>query len=184
MVFDALTLDVDTAVGVAVHPDHGSDAATLLQRVDLAATAAKSVPGSVQLFNPALESRSLRRLGLAGDLRRALDDGELEVYFQPKVDAAGPPAGRGGVPGPLGAPGARRRSPRRTSSRWPSTPASSAGSPRWCSARGCAAAGTGAHAEQPLAVAVNLSARTLIDPHFPDRVRGAARPSTASRRSC
>ena len=47
--------------------------------------AAKSVPGSVQLFNPALESRSLRRLGLAGDLRRALDDGELEVYFQPKV---------------------------------------------------------------------------------------------------
>ena len=58
---------------------------TLLQRVDLAATAAKSVPGSVQLYNPALESRSLRLLGLAGDLRRALDDGELEVYFQPKV---------------------------------------------------------------------------------------------------
>ncbi|MEU2612820.1 bifunctional diguanylate cyclase/phosphodiesterase [Micromonospora sp. NPDC007271] len=85
MVFDALTLDVDTAVGVAVHPDHGSDAVTLLQRVDLAATAAKSVPGSVQLYSPALESRSLRRLGLAGDLRRALDDGKLEVYFQPKV---------------------------------------------------------------------------------------------------
>ncbi|GAB3952891.1 hypothetical protein GCM10027614_57340 [Micromonospora vulcania] len=39
MVFDALTLDVNTAVGVAVHPDHGSDAATLLLRVDLAATA-------------------------------------------------------------------------------------------------------------------------------------------------
>ncbi|MFI7603968.1 putative bifunctional diguanylate cyclase/phosphodiesterase [Micromonospora sp. NPDC049366] len=85
MVFDALTLDVDTAVGVAVHPEHGSDPATLLQRVDLAATAAKSVPGSVQLFNPALESRSLRRLGLAGDLRRALDEGEVKVYFQPKV---------------------------------------------------------------------------------------------------
>lgn len=85
MVFDALTLDVDTAVGVAVHPDHGSDASVLLQRVDLATTAAKSVPGSVQLYSPALESRSLRRLGLAGDLRRALDDGELEVYFQPKV---------------------------------------------------------------------------------------------------
>ncbi|MEH0937114.1 bifunctional diguanylate cyclase/phosphodiesterase [Micromonospora sp. CPCC 205543] len=85
MVFDALTLDVDTAVGVAVYPDHGSDAAALLQRVDLAATAAKSVPGAVQLFNPALESRSLRRLGLAGDLRRALEGGGLEVYFQPKV---------------------------------------------------------------------------------------------------
>ncbi|MEV0001013.1 bifunctional diguanylate cyclase/phosphodiesterase [Micromonospora sp. NPDC050980] len=85
MVFDTLTLDVDTAVGVAVHPDHGGDAVALLQRVDLAATAAKSVPGSVQLYSPALESRSLRRLGLAGDLERALADGDLEVYFQPKV---------------------------------------------------------------------------------------------------
>lgn len=85
MVFDALTLDVDTAVGVAVHPDHGSDAATLLQRADLAATVAKSVSGSIQLFNPGLESRSVRRLGLASDLRIALDEGQLEVYFQPKV---------------------------------------------------------------------------------------------------
>ncbi|SBT47912.1 putative bifunctional diguanylate cyclase/phosphodiesterase [Micromonospora auratinigra] len=85
MVFDALTLDVDTAVGVAVHPEHGSDAQALLQRVDLAATAAKSVPGNVQLYSPALESRSLRRLDLAGDLRRALEDDDLEVYFQPKV---------------------------------------------------------------------------------------------------
>lgn len=84
MVFDALTLDVNTAVGVAVHPDHGSDAATLLLRVDLAANAAKSVPGSVQLFNPALESRSLRRLGLAGDLRRALDQTSWRSTSNPR----------------------------------------------------------------------------------------------------
>ncbi|NHW87411.1 diguanylate cyclase, partial [Escherichia coli] len=47
MVFDSLTLDVDTAVGVVVHPDHGDAPANLLQRVDVAATAAKAVPGSV-----------------------------------------------------------------------------------------------------------------------------------------
>ncbi|HTF09385.1 MAG TPA: diguanylate cyclase, partial [Asanoa sp.] len=85
MVFGALTVDVETAVGVAVYPDHGNDAATLLQRADLAATAAKTVPGSVQLFNASLESRSVRRLALAGDLRDALDNDQLEVYFQPKV---------------------------------------------------------------------------------------------------
>ena len=39
---------------------------------------------------PGLESRSVRRLGLAGDLRRALDNDELEVYFQPKVVPARP----------------------------------------------------------------------------------------------
>ena len=47
---------------LVVHPDHGSEAATLLQRGDLATTAAKTVPGSIQLYNPGLESRSMRRL--------------------------------------------------------------------------------------------------------------------------
>ncbi|AVT32442.1 MULTISPECIES: bifunctional diguanylate cyclase/phosphodiesterase [unclassified Plantactinospora] len=85
MVFDVLVLDVDTVVGVAVHPDHGDDPATLLQRADLAVTRAKSAPDGIQLFSPGLESRSSRRLGLAGDLRRALDHAEVEVYYQPKV---------------------------------------------------------------------------------------------------
>jgi diguanylate cyclase (GGDEF)-like protein len=78
-------LDVDTAVGIAIHPDHGSDPEALLQRADVATIAAKSTESAVQLFNLGLESRSVRRLGLAGDLRRAIDAGELEVYFQPKI---------------------------------------------------------------------------------------------------
>ncbi|KIR62957.1 putative bifunctional diguanylate cyclase/phosphodiesterase [Micromonospora haikouensis] len=170
MVFDAFTLDVDTAVGVAVHPDHGSDAATLLQRVDLAATAAKSMPGSIQLFNPALESRSLRRLGLAGDLRKALDDGALEVYFQPKVTLRD-----------------RRLVGVECLARW-EHPAHGEVAPEDFVAvaehtgqlgrltevvlrEGLRRSRDWAHAEQPLAVAVNLSARTLTDRHFPDRVR-------------
>ncbi|MGK5674093.1 putative bifunctional diguanylate cyclase/phosphodiesterase [Micromonospora sp. URMC 106] len=170
MVFDALTLDVDTAVGVAVHPDHGSDAASLLQRVDLAATAAKSVPGSVQLFNPALESRSLRRLGLAGDLRRALDDGELEVYFQPKVTLRD-----------------RRLVGVECLARW-EHPAHGSVAPEdfvavaehtgqlarfteFVLREGLRRSRDWSHAGQPLAVAVNLSARTLTDQHFPARVQ-------------
>jgi diguanylate cyclase (GGDEF)-like protein len=85
MEIGSLTLDVDSAVGVAAHPDHGMEAATLLQRADVATHVAKSISSSVQLFNLGLESRSSRRLGLAGDLRRALDNDELEVYYQPKV---------------------------------------------------------------------------------------------------
>jgi diguanylate cyclase (GGDEF)-like protein len=89
MVLGTLTVDIDTTVGVAVHPDHGGDPATLLQRADVATHAAKSVSSATQLFNPGLESRSVRRLGLAGDLRRALDAGEIEVYFQPKLALSG-----------------------------------------------------------------------------------------------
>jgi len=85
MTLGALTIDVDCAVGVAVHPDHGADSATLLQRADVSTHAAKVRHTAVQLFNAGLESRSVRRMGLAGDLRRALDAGEIEVYFQPKV---------------------------------------------------------------------------------------------------
>ncbi|MEU8073169.1 bifunctional diguanylate cyclase/phosphodiesterase [Micromonospora sp. NPDC049151] len=170
MVFDALTLDVDTVVGVAVHPDHGSDAVALLQRVDLAATAAKSVPGSVQLYSPALESRSLRRLGLAGDLQRALDEGELEVYFQPKVTLRD-----------------RRLVGVECLARW-EHPAHGTVAPDDFVA---VAEHTGqlgrltefvlreslrrsrdwSHGEQPLSVAVNLAARTLTDQHFPALVR-------------
>ncbi|MFC0503544.1 putative bifunctional diguanylate cyclase/phosphodiesterase [Micromonospora costi] len=170
MIFDTLTLDVDTAVGVAVHPDHGSDAATLLQRVDLAATAAKSVPGSVQLFNPGLESRSLRRLGLAGDLRRALDDGELTVYFQPKVTLRD-----------------RRLVGVECLARW-EHPTHGTVAPEDFVAvaehtgqldrlteivlrEGLRRSRDWAQADQPLSVAVNLSPRTLTDQHFPDRVQ-------------
>ncbi len=85
MTIGTLTLDVDAAVGISLHPDHGSDPAMLLQRADVATHSAKSSANGVQLFDPALESRSVRRLGLAGDLRRALDSDDLEVYFQPKV---------------------------------------------------------------------------------------------------
>jgi diguanylate cyclase (GGDEF)-like protein len=84
MVIEALTVDINTNAGVAVHPDHGTEPETLLRRADVATHVAKS-RGTVQLFNPGLESRSVRRLGLAGELRAALRAGELEVYFQPKV---------------------------------------------------------------------------------------------------
>ncbi|NJC70111.1 sensor domain-containing phosphodiesterase [Planosporangium thailandense] len=84
--FGALSIDVDCVVGVAVHPDHGADSATLLQHADVATYAAKIRHSSVQLFSATLESRSARRVGLAGDLRRALDEGQLQVYFQPKVN--------------------------------------------------------------------------------------------------
>ncbi|GAB3140249.1 EAL domain-containing protein [Micromonospora sonneratiae] len=170
MVFDALTLDVDTAVGVAIHPDHGSEPAVLLQRVDLAATAAKSTPGSIQMFNPAMESRSMRRLGLAGDLRRALDQGDLEVHFQPKVTL-----------------GDRRLVGVECLARW-EHPAHGAVAPEDFVAvaehtgqlgrlteivlrEGLRRSRDWNVTDEPLSVAVNLSARTLTDQHFPSRVQ-------------
>jgi diguanylate cyclase (GGDEF)-like protein len=80
-----ITLDVDVAVGVAVHPEHGTDASTLVKQADLAAQAAKQFTTPVHLFHPNLQARSAHRRGLTADLRRALENGEIEVHFQPKL---------------------------------------------------------------------------------------------------
>jgi diguanylate cyclase (GGDEF)-like protein len=88
MEIGSISLDVDAAVGVAVHPDHGSEPEVLMQRADVAAHTAKSQPTALQMFDPSLESKSIQRLGLAADLRRALDADMLEVYYQPKVSLA------------------------------------------------------------------------------------------------
>jgi diguanylate cyclase (GGDEF)-like protein len=169
IVFGTLTLDVDTAAGVAVHPDHGSDPATLLQRAELATTAARATPGNIQLFNPGLEARSVRRLGLAADLRRALDQDELEVHFQPKVTL-----------------GDRRLVGVECLARWESpahgsvaptdfvTVAEHTGQLGWLTERVIREGLRRSRewsADEPLPVAVNLSARTLADPSFPARVR-------------
>lgn len=169
MTIGTLTLDVDAAAGIALHPDHGSDPAMLLQRADVATHAAKAIVNGVQLFDPALESRSVRRLGLAGDLRRALDNGDLEVYFQPKVSLPD-----------------RRLVGVECLARW-EHPTHGMVAPEDFVAvaehtgqlgrltefvlhEGLRRARQWVDAGRPLSIAVNLSPRTLHDPEFTDRV--------------
>jgi len=85
MQIGSLRIDIDSAVGVSVHPDHGSEPEALLQQADVASRAAKGQTPPLQVFDPSLESAPVRRIGLASDLRRALDHGDLELYYQPKV---------------------------------------------------------------------------------------------------
>ena len=81
----SITLDVDVAVGVALHPEHSTEASVLIKQADLAAQTAKQFTTRVHLFHPNLQDRSSHRLGLAADMRRALESGEVEVHFQPKL---------------------------------------------------------------------------------------------------
>ncbi|WP_157930707.1 bifunctional diguanylate cyclase/phosphodiesterase [Glycomyces xiaoerkulensis] len=83
--FGGVAVGVSAVVGVVTHPDFAADADELLQRADTATRQAKNAVDGVQTYHSGLESESLRRIGLAADLRRALDRDELEVHFQPKV---------------------------------------------------------------------------------------------------
>jgi diguanylate cyclase (GGDEF)-like protein/PAS domain S-box-containing protein len=85
-IVDGLTLDVDASIGVAVYPDHATDANELLQRANVAMYAAKATHDGYTVYHPSLDQHHPRRLGLLGQLRRALAAGELVVHYQPKAD--------------------------------------------------------------------------------------------------
>jgi diguanylate cyclase (GGDEF)-like protein len=83
-----VSLDVGCSVGVAIWPDHGDDATVLLQRADVAMYAAKESQGGVDVYDPDKDTYSLERLALVGELRAAIERGDLAVHYQPKADVA------------------------------------------------------------------------------------------------
>jgi len=84
---EGLSLEVDASVGVAVYPDHADDPAQLLQRADVAMYAAKSGHLGHVVYDFGLDRHNPQRLGLVGQLRRAIANHELVVLYQPKADA-------------------------------------------------------------------------------------------------
>jgi diguanylate cyclase (GGDEF)-like protein len=81
-----VNLDVGCSIGVAMWPDHGDDAAVLLQRADVAMYSAKDHQKGVDVYDPARDTYSLERLAMVGELRAAIERGELAVHYQPKAD--------------------------------------------------------------------------------------------------
>jgi len=87
-------LVVTPSIGIAVFPDDGRDAETLIRNADAAMYHAKEAGrANYQFFTEQMNQAASRRLALEGDLRRALSKGELRVHYQRFVDAAGKAAG-------------------------------------------------------------------------------------------
>jgi len=85
---EGMTLEVRASIGVTVAPKHGTDPNLLLQRADVAMYSAKQARRGVELYAAERDHYSPRRLSLAADLRHDLDAGKLWVAFQPKVEVA------------------------------------------------------------------------------------------------
>ncbi|MDQ1533929.1 MAG: hypothetical protein QOF28_1690, partial [Actinomycetota bacterium] len=83
-----LQLEVSATIGVAAAPDHGHDASTLLRRADVAMYSAKNSATGVASYSESLDEDSPRKLVLVGELRSAIDHGGLELHYQPKVEIA------------------------------------------------------------------------------------------------
>jgi diguanylate cyclase (GGDEF)-like protein len=86
-VLEGLSVDVEASIGVALYPEHGNDPEELLQHADIAMYVAKDTHAGFVLFDPTLDQHSPRRLALLGELRRAIDQRQLLLHYQPKIDA-------------------------------------------------------------------------------------------------
>jgi diguanylate cyclase (GGDEF)-like protein len=74
--------------GVACYPEHSEDAAELCRRASSARSEALAHHQTAAVYRLGQDDRSLQQIKIVGDFPRALRDGELRLYMQPKLDLA------------------------------------------------------------------------------------------------
>ena len=164
-----LSIDTSPAIGIALHPDHGGEASTLLRHAEIALIAALGSEDPVAVYDAVTDPHRPERLTLMTDLREALDRDQLRLHYQPKLRFADNRIDsvealvrwnhpqRGMVPPDTFIPLAEKTGNIRRLTRW-ALASSIAQAQEW-TARG--------HA---LRIAVNLSARDLDDSDLPARL--------------
>lgn len=80
-------IHVKASIGVSVYPQDGTDIGSLLSNADAALYRAKEKGGNAyEFYSPEISKQANRRLSLENNLRKAIEDDQLVVYYQPKVD--------------------------------------------------------------------------------------------------
>jgi len=81
-------VSVSASVGIATSPVHGRSAAVLLRHADVAVYAAKGTLDGVAAYQTEHDPNSPKRLALLSELRSAIENGRLELHFQPEIALA------------------------------------------------------------------------------------------------
>ena len=79
-------VSLDLALGVAAYPQDGTDAESLLKRVDIARQDAMQLSGRLQVYQEGRDSAYRRQVELIRDLRHVHQQGALLLHYQPKLD--------------------------------------------------------------------------------------------------
>jgi diguanylate cyclase (GGDEF)-like protein len=85
---NGLPLSVQASMGFVIAPEDGTDVDTLLQRADVAMYVAKARHAGVSRYDETLDEYDADSLALVNELRRAVDDGQLVLHYQPQATLA------------------------------------------------------------------------------------------------
>jgi predicted signal transduction protein with EAL and GGDEF domain len=80
-----VTLDIEASIGIALYPEHAQMVDTLLQRADLAMYQTNERRSGYGFYSTELDHAQPSQLSLLGELRRAIENEELTLYYQPKA---------------------------------------------------------------------------------------------------
>lgn len=84
---DDSLLHVSLSIGISTHPDHGSNIMELLKSADIAMYKAKDAgKGQIIVFDQPLNETFTERMNIEKQLYSALENNELEVFYQPQID--------------------------------------------------------------------------------------------------
>ena len=83
---DGIDITPHTSIGIALYPEHGAEPGTLIRRAEVAMYNAKRRGLDHIIYAQELDPYNVRQLSLAGELRNAIDNNQLILYYQPKAD--------------------------------------------------------------------------------------------------
>ena len=81
-------VDLSAGVGIANYPEHTQDIELLLSRAEIAMYAAKNSPSAISVYHVDLDVANEENLSLVSEIRHAVEQDQLSLYVQPKIDFA------------------------------------------------------------------------------------------------
>lgn len=83
---EQMSLSTSASIGVAIYPEHGDSPQALLKSADVAMYVAKQQKEEYCIYHPSKDFHTEQRLSLVGDLREAIAENHLRLFYQPKID--------------------------------------------------------------------------------------------------
>tara|TARA_R110001592_G_scaffold362471_1_gene676387 strand:- start:26289 stop:28889 length:2601 start_codon:yes stop_codon:yes gene_type:complete len=86
IVFKDMRIELRPLIGVAIYPEHGVNTASLIRHAQVAVDMPEALQHVISFYRPEHDQYNTRRLMMVSELKHAIEQDHLELFFQPKLD--------------------------------------------------------------------------------------------------